>query len=78
LKIRKRLAEHLSRRHAHQRLVERAAREPERSGSHAGAKDVERAHGDLETFAGHSDEMRDRNSAGLKSQPRQRMWCGNI
>ena len=67
------LPEHLPRGGTPERLVERVAGEAERRRRHAGAEDIETAHGDLETFAGCSDKVHERNAAGLESQPRQRM-----
>ncbi len=78
LQIGERPAEQFSAFRARDGFIERAAGETERRGADGGAENIERRHGDLESFAGRADHGGGRNGDALEFQPRQRMRRNDI
>ena len=73
LEVGQRAAEHRPRPRVRQRLVERAPREAERGGGDRRAKDVERAHRELEALALGAEQRVGRHAAAGELEARERM-----
>ena len=78
LQVGERPAEQFSAFRARDGFIERAAGETERGGADGRAENIERRHGDLETFAGRTDHGGGRHGDALEFQARQRMRRDHI
>src|SRR5690606_13628979 len=71
--IRQGRTEHISAARMHHCLIERTPGETIGGGRHGRTKDIQRPHGNLETFAGSPEQMARRYTAIVESDARQRM-----
>src|SRR4030095_6891320 len=73
LQVRELAAEHRARPRMPDRLIERAPGEAERRGAHGSAKDVERAHRELESIASGTEQRARGDAAAFEREPGDRM-----